>query len=175
MTLTIQREPADSMDALALLRARDEENFELYPPEARFAIPADQHVNKGVLFFIARENGAPVGCGALERHDGYAEMKSVFLVRSARGRRLGQEIIRALEDAARELGYEEVRLETGIRSPWAIKTYERAGYSIGARFGDYPEAPLSVFMTKRLPTAVSGGAAIATNWTSEESRHEREA
>jgi putative acetyltransferase len=175
MTLTIQREPADSMDALALLRARDEENFKLYPPEARFAIPADKHVDKGVMFFIARENEAPIGCGALERHDGYAEMKSVFLLRSARGRRLGLEIIRAIEETARELGYEEVRLETGIRSPWAIKTYERAGYSICPRFGDYPEAPLSVYMMKRLPTAVRGAAAIATNWTSEESRHEREA
>lgn len=150
MTLTIAQEPADSAAARALLQARDVENFKLYPPEARFAIPADAHVEESVMFFIARENGAPIGCGALKRYDDYAEMKSVFLLPAARGKRLGQEIIRALEEAARDLCYDEVRLETGKLSPWAIKTYERAGYSRCARFGDYPEAPLSVYMRKRL-------------------------
>jgi putative acetyltransferase len=151
MALTIVPEPADSEDAQALLRARDAENFQLYPPEARFGIPADGHGEPGVLFFIVRQNGAALGCGALERHEGYAEMKSVFLLPSARGKRLGQEIVRTLEQAARQLGYDEVRLETGIRSPWAIKTYERAGYCRCSRFGDYPEAPLSIFMRKHLP------------------------
>ncbi len=78
-------------------------------------------------------------------------MKSVFLLPSARGRRLGQEIVRSLERIALQLGYTEVRLETGSRSPWAIKTYERAGYSRCSRFGEYPDASLSVYMMKRLP------------------------
>jgi putative acetyltransferase len=151
MTLAIAQEPADSADARALLAARDAENFKRYPPEARFAIPADAHVGEAIVFLVARDNGAAIGCGAFERHEGYGEMKSVFLLPSARGRRLGQEIVRALEQAARGLGYDEMRLETGIRSPWAIKTYERAGYRRCARFGDYPEALLSVFMMKRLP------------------------
>jgi putative acetyltransferase len=159
MTLTIAQEPADSIDALALLAARDEENFKLYPPEARFGIPAGEHATRNVDFFVARENGVAVGCGALERHEGYGEMKSVFLLKSARGRRLGQQIIRALEDKARNIGYDEVRLETGIRSPWAIKSYERAGYSHCGRFGDYPDAPLSVFMMKRLPSRAPIGHA----------------
>jgi putative acetyltransferase len=157
MALTIAQEPGDSDDALALLAARDEENFKLYPPEARFGIPAGQHADRGVLFFVARERGIPIGCGALQRHEGYAEMKSVFVLKTARGRRLGQEIIRALEDAAGELGYDDVRLETGVRSPWAIRTYERAGYSRCARFGSYPDAPLSVFMMKRLPSRTGIG------------------
>jgi putative acetyltransferase len=164
MTLTIAQEPADSADARALLKARDEENFKLYPPEARFAIPADAHVAEGVLFFVARENGVPVGCGALKRYDGYCEMKSVFLLRSARGRKLGQEIIGALEQAAREIGYGDIRLETGKLSPWAIKTYERAGYSRCSRFGDYPEnSPLSVYMMKRIGQDVASGARSSGN------------
>ncbi|MGH6922912.1 MAG: GNAT family N-acetyltransferase [Propylenella sp.] len=163
MTLTIAQEPADSADARALLKARDEENFRLYPPEARFAIPADAHVSEGVLFFIARENGVPIGCGALKRYERYAEMKSVFLLPPARGRRLGQEIIRALEQAARELGYDDIRLETGRLSPWAIKTYERAGYSRCSRFGDYPvDSPLSVYMMKRLGQSATSSARPAS-------------
>ncbi len=50
MTLTIEQEPANSVDARVLLQARDEENFGLYPPEARFAIPADKHDADGILF-----------------------------------------------------------------------------------------------------------------------------
>ncbi len=158
MALTIAQEAGASAEALALLAARDEENFKLYPPEARFGIPADKHDARDVSFFIAREDGIPIGCGALQRHEGYAEMKSVFVLRTARGRRLGQEIIRALEGAAYDMGYDEVRLETGIRSPWAIRTYERAGYNRCARFGSYPDAPLSVFMMKRLPLRARMGS-----------------
>src|SRR5688572_16576870 len=139
MALTIERERADTPDALALLTARDGEFKGLYPPEAEFRIPIAEHVRDDVLFFVAREDGAPIGCGALQRHDGYGEMKSVFVARAARGRRLAQEIIRKLETVGCELGYDEVRLETGNRSPWAVKTYERAGYEHCGRFGEYPE------------------------------------
>jgi GNAT superfamily N-acetyltransferase len=161
VTLKIAQEPGDSADAVALLRARDEENFKLYSPEERFAVPLDKHVDGRLLFFVAREDSRPVGCGALQRHEDYSEMKSVFLLPSARGRRLGQEIIRTLEDAARGLGYEEVRLETGIRSPWAMKTYERAGYQRCERFGDYPVVETSIYMSKRLPPLQDGQTDVA--------------
>jgi putative acetyltransferase len=170
MTVTIAQEPADSANATALLRARDEENFELYPPEERFAIPLHAHVSKEVLFFVMREGGTPIGCGALQRHDGYGEMKSVFLLPLARGRRLGQEIIRALEEAARAQGHGEVRLETGIRSPWAIRTYERAGYGRCERFGDYPVSPSSVYMMKRLTPRADLTETVATRETTNETR-----
>jgi putative acetyltransferase len=151
MPIVVRPEPANSPDAIVLLRARDAETDALYPPEAQFGIPIEKHVRDDVHFFLVREAGAAIGCGALECHDGYAEMKSVYLMPKARGRRLGQQIILALEDFARELGYEEVRLETGNRSPWAVKTYERAGYDICARFGAYSQNAYSVFMRKRLP------------------------
>jgi len=43
-----------------------------------------------------------------------------------------------------------LKLETGIYSPAAIRTYERAGYARCERFGDYPFAPTSVYMAKTL-------------------------
>jgi putative acetyltransferase len=159
MTLTIAAEPADCADARALLAARDEENFALYAPEERFAVPADAHASDDLMLFIAREDGAPIGCGALQKHDGYCELKSVFLLPAARGKRLGQEIIRALEEAARAIGYDEVKLETGNKSPWAVKSYERAGYGRCERFGTYPVAPTSIYMAKRLAPA-AGAASV---------------
>jgi putative acetyltransferase len=158
--LTIELECADTPEAAALLSARDVESDALYPPEEQFRIPAGEHSRGDVLFFMLREHGAAIGCGALQLHDEYAEMKSVYLTPAARGRGLGLAIVRRLETAARELGYSEVRLETGTRSPWAVKTYERAGYQHCRRFGAYPENESSVFMMKRL---TSGDASAAPN------------
>jgi putative acetyltransferase len=98
-------------------------------------------------------------------------MKSVYLTPAARGRGLGLVIVRRLETAAHELGYNEVRLETGTRSPSAVKTYERAGYEHCRRFGAYPENESSVFMMKRL---TSGDASAAPNWPEPHGRHETE-
>src|SRR5688572_4081849 len=135
--LTIELECADTPEAAALLSARDLESDALYPPEEQFRIPAGELSRDDLLFFMLREHGAPIGCGALQLHDEYAEMKSVYLTPGGRG--LGLVIVRRLETAACELGYNEVRLETGNRSPSAVKTYERAGYEHCRRFGAYPE------------------------------------
>jgi putative acetyltransferase len=150
MALTFTREPADTPEALALLTARDAESNALYPPEANFGIPVNRHGEDAVLFHVLREDGVAIGCGALELHDGYAELKSVFVTPAARGRRLGQEITRRLEEVARTLGFDLLRLETGNRSPWAVRTYERAGYHHCARFGAYPENAYSIYMAKHL-------------------------
>ena len=58
--------------------------------------------------------------------------------------------VAALENLARDHGFSELKLETGVYSPAAIRTYERAGYARCERFGDYPFAPTSVYMTKNL-------------------------
>jgi putative acetyltransferase len=63
-----------------------------------------------------------IGCGALELYSGYAELKSIYVVPVARGRKLGGAIVRELEAVARVLGIDQLKLETGICSPAAIRT-----------------------------------------------------
>ncbi|HEX3486340.1 MAG TPA: GNAT family N-acetyltransferase [Micropepsaceae bacterium] len=122
----------------------------LYPPENRFSIPIDGHGDDNIIFLIARDAGSAIGCGALTLYPGYGELKSIYVRPEARGRRLAAEIVLVLEGMARKAGLEELKLETGIRSPAAIRTYERLGYRQCGRFGNYPEAPLSIFMEKRI-------------------------
>jgi putative acetyltransferase len=150
VSATVREEPPTSEEAQALLSAREEESSRLYPPESQHHIPAGDHAREDVRFFVVREAGAAIGCGALELHPDYAEMKSVYIAPHARGRRLGAAIIHVLEAEALRLGFDCLRLETGVRSPWAIRTYERAGYRRRGPFGVYPDDPLSVFMEKRL-------------------------
>jgi putative acetyltransferase len=148
----IEREPADSAEAIRVLSERDAELGALYAPEDSFRIPVGEHVSENILFLMARENGVPVGCGALALYRGYAELKSIYVTPEARGRKLGAEIVGALERLAQASGFSDVKLETGIHSPAAIRTYETLGYRQCERFGDYPDAPLSIFMEKRLTT-----------------------
>ena len=150
MPLIIAAEYAGSPEAVALLRGRDAELSALYTPEQSFRIHIEKHVRDDVVFLMARENGIPIGCGALQLHSGYGELKSMYVKPEARGRRLAQALVAALENLARERGFSETKLETGIYSLAAIRTYERAGYARCERFGDYPPMPTSVFMTKTL-------------------------
>jgi putative acetyltransferase len=148
--MRIERERADSADAIVLLRARDAELDALYPPENRFSIPIQRHADANIVFFVARDDGVPVGCGALQQYPGYAELKSIYVVPEARDKGVATNMVRTLEAFARDAGFLEAKLETGIRSPAAIYLYEKAGYRRCSRFGDYPDAPLSVFMEKTL-------------------------
>ena len=150
MPLIIARESAGSPEAVALLQGRDEEVSALYTPEESFRIPIEKHVRDDVIFLMARENGIPIGCGALQLHSGYGELKSMYVKPEARGKRLAQALVAALENLARERGFSEVKLETGIYSPAAIRTYERTGYARCECCGDYSPVPTSVFMTKAL-------------------------
>jgi len=151
VTLAIQREKASTSEAQSLLRARDAESNALYPPESQFHIPLDRHDSEDIVLLVARQNGRAIGCGALQCHASYAELKSIFVTAEERGRGIGRAIIERLEDEARCLGFKVLKLETGIHSPAAIRTYESAGYKRCGRFGSYKDDPLSVYMTKQLP------------------------
>ncbi len=67
---------------------------------------------------------------------------------AARGRGHARELLRALEDAARDLGYGVVRLDTGPRQPHAQAMYESAGYRPIGNFNANPVA--SFWGEKRL-------------------------
>src|SRR5882672_3653761 len=150
ISFIIAVESAGSPEAISLLQGRDAELSTLYTPEQSFRIPIEKHVREDVIFLMARENGIAIGCGALQLHSGYGELKSTYVVPAARGKRLSQTLIAALENLARDHGLSELKLETGIYSLAAIRTYERAGYARCERFGKYPFAPTSVYMTKNL-------------------------
>ncbi len=67
-------------------------------------------------------------------------------------RRLGiaRRLMEALEEIAREKGFREIWLETGLGQPAAIRLYENLGYTRIASFGDYAHDPVSVCYGKRL-------------------------
>ncbi len=65
-----------------------------------------------------------------------------------RGAGLGSRLLRHLEDQARALGHDIVRLDTNAALTEAISMYQRAGYRAIGRYNDNPWA--THFFEKRL-------------------------
>ena len=118
-------------------------------PEAPSATAADFSPPGGTFLVGFSNDGVPVCCGGVkDLGDGACEIKRMFVVPDARGRGVAAELLVALEDAARSLGYSRVRLDTGPKQPHAERMYRRAGYEDIGNFNGNPFA--SYFGEKRL-------------------------
>lgn len=106
----------------------------------------------GGSFFVAWEDGEPVGCGALRRYDddGTGEVKRMYVVPAARGRGISRIVLEAIELRARTLGYARLVLETGTEQPEAIGLYRSHGYDSIEPYGFYAHSPLSRCFAKHL-------------------------
>ena len=149
--LTIEPARADAPDAAALITELDGYLAGLYPPQSNHGLTIAQIAQPNVRFFVLRQAGEAIGCGAFVNVDGeYAEIKRMYVRPGERGRRLGRRLLEFVEARARDDGLRLARLETGIAQPEALALYERSGYRRRGPFGSYEPDPLSVFMEKAL-------------------------
>jgi putative acetyltransferase len=100
---------------------------------------------------VAYEEGAPVGCGAIRAFSPEAmEVKRMYVLPDRRGLGIASTILTALEEWAKELGYQKTVLETGKRQPEAIALYKNRGYSPTPNYGQYIGVDNSVCFEKPL-------------------------
>ena len=135
------------------MRQGDEFTLGLYPPESCHLLGVEELEEPGVTVFVAREGADAVGMAALvERGDGTAELKRMFVPPAARGRGIASELLSAAESHARTHGIRLLQLETGPLQPSAIRLYERSGFCLIPNFGKYVGDPNSVCYEKAIPT-----------------------
>ena len=104
---------------------------------------------RGAFLVGFDDDGRPVCGGGLKPiGDEVVEIKRMYVVPGARGRGVARELLAALEEAARDLGYARARLDTGPKQPHAERLYRAAGYTEIGNFNDNPEA--SYWGEKRL-------------------------
>jgi putative acetyltransferase len=123
------------------------------PPESIHMLDASALAGPGISFFVMREDGRPVGMGALKRHDGgLGEIKSMHVLSELRGRGLARRMLDHLVAEARAAGLTRVSLETGAQGSFlpARKLYETAGFVACPPFADYRDDPMSAYMTLSL-------------------------
>src|SRR5438105_6414821 len=110
--VTIERPLGPTPEARALIAELDEALGALYEPEQRHGLSVEQVFQPNVRFFIARLDGAAVGCGGVALFDDYAEVKRMYSREAARGRGVGKALLARLEQEARAAGKPVLRLET---------------------------------------------------------------
>ncbi|WP_434774641.1 GNAT family N-acetyltransferase [Pseudomonas oryzihabitans] len=155
--MSITLESPDQPKVVALIAELDAYQDGLYPPESRHALDLASLKQPNVLFLVARDDGgSALGCVAMVLHEGYGEIKRMYVSPAGRGRGLGGRLLAELEREAATRGGALARLETGPYQPEALGLYGAAGYQRCGPFGAYREDSLSVFMEKRLGDSGQG-------------------
>jgi putative acetyltransferase len=98
---------------------------------------------------VAYEGEKAVGCGAFKKiGETTVEIKRMYVDESLRNKGIATKVLLALEEWAKELGYNRCILETGIRQPDAIALYQKNGYRVMANYGQYAGVETSVCFEK---------------------------
>ena len=151
--ITIIRADPRLPENSALIELLDDYMLTLYPAESTHRIDLTTLASETARFYSALLNTTVVGCGGILLTSGYAEIKRIFVSAEARGLGIGQKLLTTLEAEAQALGFDLLRLETGIYQPEALALFEVMGFTTCPSFGDYPpDDPNSIFMEKRLGT-----------------------
>jgi GNAT superfamily N-acetyltransferase len=146
----------EDLSASVAQRLISELNAELearYPEEGAnfFRLDPDEVAEGRGAFLVAYLDDKPVGCGAVRMIEpGVAEIKRMYVDPSLRGRRIGRQIVLALEAEAVQLGAKRIVLETGPRQPDAITMYAHTGFYEIPLYGEYIGSQFSVCMAKDL-------------------------
>ena len=148
--IVIERSDPKEPQATALLQASHALMQSLFPPEDNSFLSVEELCAEDVCFYTSRKGTQVLATGALVIKTGYGEIKSMFVDPNARGQGVGDAILRALHDLAREKGLGSLKLETGNSLHAALRLYARHGFTPCGPFGDYIANDSSIFMTKSL-------------------------
>jgi putative acetyltransferase len=121
------------------------------PPESIHMMDASKLARPGISFFVMRDDGAPIGMGAVKGIDAtHAEIKSMHILAERRGEGLSRKMLVNLTDHALSLGFTKLSLETGSQPGFAPARglYSKAGFEECGPFEGYGPDPNSVFMTR---------------------------
>jgi GNAT superfamily N-acetyltransferase len=102
---------------------------------------------------LATLNSQSAGCIALKRHDATTgELKRLYVRHTFRGRKIGRQLVNAVIETAREMGYQRLILDSHISMKSAHAIYEAAGFRKVETPIDFPEdlKPIVVFMEMNL-------------------------
>lgn len=109
----------------------------------------------GSKYFLAEIDGEMVGGGGIYPTDGLdsdtCELVKMYLLPQARGHGLGRMLIEKCIDAAREIGYKKIYLETMPELKQALKVYEKFGFKyLNGPMGNSGHTGCQMWMLKEL-------------------------
>jgi GNAT superfamily N-acetyltransferase len=143
-SIEIVEERFDSPDSAMLVADYVAEIKAMYPewtPDVPPRMTGRDVAPPGGRWLLAYRHRRAVGCAGLKRiDDRTAEIKRIYVTPDARGTGVAQALLRRLEQAAREVGYRVVRLDTGAKQPASVALFRSSGYEPIADYNGNPVA-----------------------------------
>ncbi len=100
---------------------------------------------------IACADGAAVGCAGLKAYSEHdAEIKRVWVEPDYRGNHIADELMRQIENRARELGFQRTILQTRMVMEHAVGLYLKRGYRQIDNYPPYDQLTGAVCFAKEL-------------------------
>jgi DNA-binding MarR family transcriptional regulator/GNAT superfamily N-acetyltransferase len=137
--ITVERVDGAAPDARACLEAYAADIDARFPEgfDASCLVRPEEVSGDAGAFFVAYEEGRPVGCGALRRLEpGVGEIRHVWVHPDARRLGLARRLLDALEREAAARGLTAVRLDTHATLTEAQAMYRACGYHEIPRYDD---------------------------------------
>jgi GNAT superfamily N-acetyltransferase len=157
MAIEFRRGRSDESPGRELMRELNDLFDSQYPGRVRkpgSVTTPDEMVPPHGAFLVGYEDGRAVAIGGLRPldEDGVCEIKRMYVLPAARSRGAGRALLAALEQVARELGYERVRLDAGPAQDHSIALFAKTGY---AEVPKYNANHIAVYFgEKRLSAAI---------------------
>jgi GNAT superfamily N-acetyltransferase len=150
---TLERVPFEHPDAVALREEHVAHGNQLYasdPSAVHRSGSEGIEPSTVVATVVAYDDDGPVGHACLRELDGELEIKRMYVVPTRRGAGIADELLAAMEDAAREEGARRVIIHTGDRQLAALKFYDRHGYTPIPVYPPYEDVAYSLCFEKIL-------------------------
>jgi GNAT superfamily N-acetyltransferase len=156
--LRIEQVPVTHPDAQLLIEAVQREYVVRYGGRDRTPLQPGELEPPTGAFSVGYRDGRPVMTGAWRFRDDVtrlgssrpAEVKRMFVDRSARRQGLARLMLAHLEAMARTAGADVMIMETGTAQPEAMALYQAAGYELVEPFGHYQDSPRNRCFGRRL-------------------------
>ncbi|MFZ5973236.1 MAG: GNAT family N-acetyltransferase [Bacteroidota bacterium] len=142
----------DHPDFQTLITELDREFWVRYPDVQQHFEPFNK-IDGSARVVLAYVATTAVGCGCFRPMNGApraAEIKRMYVKPDFRNRGIARKVLQELECWAVEEGFDEAKLETGLRQPEAIATYRKSGYEQIPNFEPYVGVDISICMRKQL-------------------------
>ncbi|MGN6866980.1 MAG: GNAT family N-acetyltransferase [Solirubrobacteraceae bacterium] len=144
--ISVREEPLDTPTSARLVEDYVAEIRSMYPewsPEVPPRMNARDVEPPDGRWLVAYHDGQPVGCAGLKRLDERtAEIKRIYVTPEARRAGVSRALISGLETAARDAGYEIVRLDTGAKQQASVALFSSCGYE---QIADYNGNPVAAY------------------------------
>lgn len=137
--MEIRRTDLSEPEVVALLELHHGEMEQFSPPGTCHVLDLSGLKAPGIEVFAAWNGAELLSIGALKPHDHFAEIKSMRAHPDARGTGAGRAMLTHLIERARELGFREVKLETGSGPVFeaALGLYKAFGFRPCSAFAGY--------------------------------------